>query len=628
MANVRRAAILAGTPYLLLSDSVDFAERVAPLNPDEAAERRRTKLPEDWKDKPFEHKPLNRIKQSIRLLHLHPGEGDDPIICSIKQVENIMEEPYTAVSYQWGDKTPEKKISILDGGVLTIGPNLFSALKQFRVPVESKVLWIDAICINQDDKEEKIHQIRLMGQIYSCAAAVVTWLGEASEDSDIAMEALEQYSKFRGYYPENPQIDKFSAAQVIALNELFKRGYWNRVWIIQEVAHGGSHSFLVCGNKWVAWECIDWYRTEQERESELLDGTGVGDFAVREYSEEILAASLAREMTMDGACHSHFAQLLHLSRGRQATAPVDKVFGILGLASRDIQEAIIPDYSRPLRETLIEATKVALMESYAEQMNLLCDAGHLNESLPSWVPDWTTPSQHKRLLFSAYNTSAKAGPVFKIDGDVLQVRALMVDCILNACEEVYDGTNWRAIRAMETFATELVIPIYTQGREGPVSVREQNEEQAMLRQLSAMIHPTFREGFWRTLCADIQSNSERPAAEKYGDMLYHILERGDKEPIGSPWDVHITPVMQSFLPCLRERRFFVAEKRQLMGIGPLTLQKDDRIGIVLGASVPFIFRPASDSSYRLLGPAYVHSIMDGQVLRHPGDIRFEHIKII
>jgi hypothetical protein len=146
---------------------------------------------------------------------------------------------------------------------------------------------------------------------------------------------------------------------------------------------------------------------------------------------------------------------------------------------------------------------------------------------------------------------------------------------------------------METFATELVIPIYTQGREGPVSVREQNEEQAMLRQLSAMIHPTFREGFWRTLCADIQSNSERPAAEKYGDMLYHILERGDKEPIGSPWDVHITPVMQSFLPCLRERRFFVAEKRQLMGIGPLTLQKDDRIGIVLGASVPFILKLSS-----------------------------------
>ncbi|KAF4611341.1 hypothetical protein G7Y89_g15672 [Cudoniella acicularis] len=200
-----------------------------------------------------------------------------------------------------------------------------------------------------------------MDQIYSRAAAVVAWLGEASEDSDIAMEALDQCSKFRGYYPKNSQIEKFSPAQVTALNQLFKRGYWNRGWIIQEVAHGGGRSFIVCGKKWVAWECIDWCRIEQERESELLDGTGVGDFAVREYSEEILAASLARAMIMDGACQPYFAQLLHLSRGRQATAPVDKVFGILGLASRDIQEAIIPDYNKPLREVLVEATTEVIL---------------------------------------------------------------------------------------------------------------------------------------------------------------------------------------------------------------------------------------------------------------------------
>ncbi|KAF4629243.1 hypothetical protein G7Y89_g8900 [Cudoniella acicularis] len=215
-----------------------------------------------------------------------------------------------------------------------------------------------------------------------------------------------------------------------------------------------------------------------------------------------------------------------------------------------------------------------------------------------------------------------------MDGDVLNVRALMIDRILNACEQVYDGTNWRAIRDTETFATELVITTYTQSRNGPVSVREQSEEQAMLRRLSAMIHPTFRKGFWRTLCADIQGNSERPAADKCGDMLYHILDTGDKEPVGPPWDVHVTPVMQSFLPCLRGRQFFAVEKRRLMGIGPLTLQKDDRIGIVLRANVPFIFRPVSDSRYRLLGPAYVHSIMDGQVLRNPGDICFEQIKLI
>jgi hypothetical protein len=255
-------------------------------------------------------------------------------------------------------------------------------------------------------------------------------------------------------------------------------------------------------------------------------------------------------------------------------------------------------------------------------MDLLCEAGHLNDSLPSWVPDWTIPSQHKRLPFSAYKASSTAAPVFEIDGDVLKVQVLMIDRILNTCEHVYDGTNWRAIRTMEAFAMALVVTIYTQGGQ------QSEEQQAMMRQLGAMIHPTFKEGFWRTMCADIRGNSERPADDRYGDMLYHILDRGDKEPVGSLWDVHVTPILQSICVCLQGRRFFVAEKRRLMGIGPLTSQKNDRIGIVLGVSVPFIFRPMSDSRYRLLGPAYVHSIMDGQVLRNPGDIRVEQIEII
>ena len=129
-------------------------------------------------------------------------------------------------------------------------------------------------------------------------------------------------------------------------------------------------------------------------------------------------------MTNDGATYAYFAQLLHLNHGRQATIPVDEVFGFLGLASRDIQEDIIPDYKKLLREDLIEATRVALTESHPEQMDLLCETGHLKR-LPSLMGAGldNTIAAHV-LRFSAYKASSTAARVFEIDGDVLKVQAL------------------------------------------------------------------------------------------------------------------------------------------------------------------------------------------------------------
>jgi Heterokaryon incompatibility protein (HET) len=146
MANVRRAAIEAGTPYIVFSENVELAEAFAPLYWDKTAERCRTELPQDWEEKLFQHKPLNQSKDVIRLLTLHPGIGDDPIICGLEEVA-IGEKLYTAVSYQWGDMAPEKQINILNGGIMTVRPNIYAALKQFRSPVEDKVLWVDSICI-------------------------------------------------------------------------------------------------------------------------------------------------------------------------------------------------------------------------------------------------------------------------------------------------------------------------------------------------------------------------------------------------------------------------------------------------------------------------------------------------
>ncbi|KAH8672789.1 heterokaryon incompatibility protein-domain-containing protein, partial [Tricladium varicosporioides] len=146
-------------------------------------------------------------KGQIRLLHLHPGSGNDPVICSL--ILSPLEEgttPFQAVSYVWGSEDNPHPITcnwvvpfIDDQGVgfacpqevtnnVAVTDNLYSLLLRIRLPEGMRTLWIDQICIDQDQNPEKLQekmtQVRMMAEVYSAANNVLIWLGE--EDSETA----------------------------------------------------------------------------------------------------------------------------------------------------------------------------------------------------------------------------------------------------------------------------------------------------------------------------------------------------------------------------------------------------------------------------------------------------------
>lgn len=149
--------------------------------------------------------PLVIEQREIRILSLAPGIGDsalrgDLIVGSL----NYDDLHYTALSYTWSG--PVSQRSIIVGGVpLQITENLALALLRIRGRDRPKNMWIDAICINQNDNEEKSVQVLLMGDIYAIAARTIVWLGEQSADSDMAMDFIYSFRQ-RGTY----QLDNYS----------------------------------------------------------------------------------------------------------------------------------------------------------------------------------------------------------------------------------------------------------------------------------------------------------------------------------------------------------------------------------------------------------------------------------
>jgi hypothetical protein len=193
------------------------------------------------------YRPLSR--HEIRLLHLHPGERQTSIHIRLTQARLEDRPTYEALSYVWGSST-EKTPILCDevGNVLDVTNNCEAALRTLRTKDTVRTLWVDAICINQDDVEERNQQIQLMPDIYSGADRVVAFLGNESEDSNLGMDFILDDSD--SILQDNrPAIGPL---QRTAIDGILERTYFQRAWIIQEILLAKEVQ-IVLGDKAVDW---------------------------------------------------------------------------------------------------------------------------------------------------------------------------------------------------------------------------------------------------------------------------------------------------------------------------------------------------------------------------------------
>ncbi|EXJ71164.1 uncharacterized protein A1O5_06158 [Cladophialophora psammophila CBS 110553] len=343
--------------------------------------------------------------RSIRLIELQPGIDNDPIKCTIIHASLDDNPEYCAISYCWGDASDPVSITCNpEGNTLAITTNLNEALRNFRYPYGSQLLWADSICINQADLDERRDQVMLMGDIYRSARRVQIWLGLPPEkpkrkpdvrlfdfisqiayaDSEVPLDAPPVVRMVMSLRSLNKK--HFEAMEWVTSHE-----YFRRAWILQEVALSQSCPGIHL------WEAFG-----------LLMDASVAHLVAPLGTEFPLAIESTRESVTsveDGGREGKgeekekresMLSLLVLHRWRLATDPRDKIYSLLGLA-KDAGPAglnLRPDYSLSIAAAYENLART-LLDAHGN-LDVITVAGIPGEQpgapdgLPSWVPDWSS----------------------------------------------------------------------------------------------------------------------------------------------------------------------------------------------------------------------------------------------
>ena len=349
----------------------------------------------------YEYEPLPDEGTSIRLLELLPGNPQDIISLEIFTVSlnKIRRRPeYEALSYEWGEKTGTIPIQC-NGNRLLVTPNLRSILEELRSPNESRVLWADAVCINQEDIVERGKQVALMTDIYREATRVLMCIGGEKKHTQSAFEGLQKFIQAydqviepRGGIQGIQAGDgkrvvellsgKVNKSELQGMADLYDRPYFTRAWIFQEIILSGSKGVIFCGRH----QC-DWIMMRKALVSfscSKLYGISLTSFKMLHIIE--------CEDSFNEKGGLELEDISDIRRSLKATDPRDKIYATLGVLRQREKRELVPDYSLSVRDVYINATRYLIRKTKTlDYWWSVCNRGSIKTvaNLPSWVPDWT-----------------------------------------------------------------------------------------------------------------------------------------------------------------------------------------------------------------------------------------------
>ena len=437
----------------------------------------------------YEYQPLD-TGWNIRLLEVFPGQEDEPIQCSVSRAILNTSTKYIALSYTWGDAKDRRLMSI-DGRQLSVTANLYSAICRIRCLGGRRPLWVDAICINQEDIQEREFQVGMMDQIYKQAQVVLVDLGEETNDSELGLNhGIKVYRALArlGNSARITSVDEYESHGLPPLGDvgwaawsrLLTRPWFTRIWIIQEYALP-SNVVMLCGKRRIASDVIPRTVNMMHKYGVAEHDRPIVDFPLRSQAgigaQKLSTLSEIRQAVLDGK-DLDFLYLLKLVRGCNVTDPKDIVYGLLGLASDSDVLQIKIDYSENFSaERLYQEVTKKIMQIY-NRIDVLYEAERATAlpGVPSWVPRWNSridaapigliPQSASFIASRAYGASGGSKASIKSQNqDQLIVRGIRFDGIAfigspmnlpSRTENTSNEAGWSALREWEYEARDIM----------------------------------------------------------------------------------------------------------------------------------------------------------------------------
>ena len=578
----------------------------------------------------------------IRVINLHKGSPNDPIVCTLFTKPLSNPGHYDALSYVWGPWNNPDSIS-LNGKRFYITGNLADALKRLRRSNSDRLLWADALCINQTNNTERGKQVRQMHKVYAAANVVLVWLGAHSNDSNWAMKLVEKSEGQPSPLDWIEAVINEHSVEKVA-NALFRiclRDYWERVWIVQEIANA-SEVVLMCGMHDANFASFKQLVALVQRHKfiQLLPDSVTKKAFLIGLPLRILCIPNCNKQKGETSL-LNIGDISAITRMRKCKDSRDKLFAVISLLQEDIYRELekLVSYKRSDRHTFTRAAISVIkttgrLESMTWKASPYSQKRHWHwKQMPSWAMDWalpgfTTPYSkddrfHADGISTAHGFSFENNKLLRVNGvrlgTILQTvhgvglgeshldRTVPFHSIVEKTQEYHDAIS--KIGKFDYMAlAQTVVGGVADGREG----------QTPWEGIMKLIYTTIY-GRGQEIINLLTADEDIALGQQFSDEIMKMFVVLKPE-----WGYHMQS--KGKIPTIEQKD----ERREpslkppivTMAMANGSPKKGDIICVLRGCRAPVILRRAW-KHYQVIGDAYVYGFMRGEAFTDVSEDKFE-----
>ena len=555
-------------------------------------------------------------------MSLAPGMFHEDIYVSLKTVALTQHNPpeYEALSYTWGSTENRPDVGVMPSmaaldiklsGRLAVTQNLAQALRYLRSPAQVRTLWIDAICINQEDVKEREQQVERMGDIYQSARQVLIWLGPNSHDSALAIETLNSLGQKIVVDWEAVSLQPKALVDADwtnlnislpydentwrSINAFLRRSWFKRLWVWQEVLLA-LRAEIHC-----SYDSIDWHTFCQAifclifkpENLKVWIRLGFPDLHNRIHDLYRLAQPFSRNYSI--------SRLLDSLNNCEYLDPRDKIHALLHLLVPS-ERAVMPKPNYTQSPYWIFQEVILRFMKHFGKLDMLsfCEWDGESPRKPSWVPDWSRPRGSNPVVNLGFERGSLAKAwymgkgLLKVMGRRTAEISVIKKNILRNDEEGpwWDPTPIQTARWIRAISKDMDIHLpYITG----------------VGRIDAFSSTLFQDRFADTF---VPAVDRWPSAEDCSQYVRDAL-------CGPFEEIESNSLLPRHLVEGISGRLLSFTKEGHIGLVPAAALDGDIVCEVLGCKSLLLLRSSPNGNYRVVGECYIHGLMKGEALLGP-----------